>query len=61
MTALLLGRAGATRFFTPWISSQEAATSILVYGKVVEHLRVSPTTRSTMPVCTTLRNVAFSM
>jgi hypothetical protein len=30
LAALLLGRPGATRLFTPWIRSQEAAMSILV-------------------------------
>ena len=39
LAAALLGRAGATALVTPWITQGEAATSILVYGEVIEYIR----------------------
>jgi predicted nucleic acid-binding protein len=42
LAALLLGRPGAIRLFTPWIRSQEVATSIVVYGEVVEYIKGLP-------------------
>ena len=42
LTAYLLGRPGAVRLVSPWIQNREAATSILVYGEVIEHLRNRP-------------------
>jgi predicted nucleic acid-binding protein len=39
LAAALLGRAGATALLTPWITRGEAATSILVYGEVLEYIR----------------------
>lgn len=40
--AYLLGRAGAVATIDPWIDDQEAATSILVYGEVIEYLKGLP-------------------
>jgi tRNA(fMet)-specific endonuclease VapC len=36
--ALLNNRTGAVKLILPWIQAKEAATSILVYGEVVEHI-----------------------
>ncbi len=39
LTALLAARPAAVSLMTPWIQSHELATSILVYGEVIEHLK----------------------
>ena len=40
--AYLYDRRPARELIEPWISSAEAATSILVYGEIVEHLKSRP-------------------
>jgi hypothetical protein len=42
LAAYLYGRLHAVELITPWITRREAATSILVYGEVVEHLKSKP-------------------
>lgn len=42
LAAYLFRRPAAVRLIRPWIRSREAATSILVYGEVVEYLRNRP-------------------
>lgn len=42
LAAFLYNRPAAVSLLAPWIAAQEAATSILVYGEVVEHLRGRP-------------------
>lgn len=42
VAALLNNRAGAVALMTSWISSEEAATSIVVYGEVIEYFRGHP-------------------
>jgi hypothetical protein len=42
LTAGLLNRPAAVHLLTPWITRREAATSILVYGEVVEYIRRFP-------------------
>jgi predicted nucleic acid-binding protein len=42
LAALLFDRPGAVRLVTPWIWQKEAATSILVYGEVVEYIMDYP-------------------
>jgi tRNA(fMet)-specific endonuclease VapC len=42
LAAYLLGRQGAVPLVSPWITRQEAVTSILVYGEVAEYLRALP-------------------
>jgi predicted nucleic acid-binding protein len=42
LAAYLYGRPRAVELITPWITHREAATSILVYGEVVEHLKSKP-------------------
>jgi len=37
LAGVFLGRRGAVALADPWITNQEAATSILVYGEVVEY------------------------
>ena len=37
LAGVFLGRRGAVTLVDPWITHQEAATSILVYGEVVEY------------------------
>ena len=37
LTAYLKGRPAALSLITPWITNQEAATSILVYAEVTEY------------------------
>lgn len=39
MAAFLNGRKGVIELVTPWIINREVATSILVYGEVIEYLR----------------------
>jgi predicted nucleic acid-binding protein len=39
LSAFLLGRPGAVSLVNPWIAGREAATSILVFGEVVEYLK----------------------
>jgi predicted nucleic acid-binding protein len=41
--ALLHNRPAATALMRPWLVAHEAATSILVYGEVVEYLKPLPT------------------
>lgn len=38
LAAYLYERRGAIQIVGPWIAGREAATSILVYGEIVEHL-----------------------
>ena len=42
LAAYLFGRLHAVELITPWITRREAATSILVYGEVLEHLKSKP-------------------
>jgi predicted nucleic acid-binding protein len=42
LTAYLFARQRAIALIRPWIIKGEAATSILVYGEVIEHLRGRP-------------------
>lgn len=42
LVALIKGRAGAERLMRPWVSAQEAATSVLAYGETIEHFRTQP-------------------
>src|SRR5262245_40390270 len=42
LAAYLYNRRAAVELLTPWITRNEAATSILVYGEVVEHLKSRP-------------------
>jgi len=42
LAAYLFNRQVATELISPWIRTQEAATSILVYGEVIEYLRSRP-------------------
>lgn len=37
--AYLLGRSGAVQLAQPWIHNDEAATSMVVYGEIVEYLK----------------------
>lgn len=39
LSAYLLGRPGAVSLVSPWIRSREVATSILVFGEVIEYLK----------------------
>jgi hypothetical protein len=38
LAAYLFGRAPAVSLISPWLDNHEAATSILVYGEVIEYL-----------------------
>jgi len=38
LAAYLIGRPPAVALIGPWLDSHEAATSILVYGEVIEYL-----------------------
>jgi tRNA(fMet)-specific endonuclease VapC len=40
--AYLLGRPGAVRLAQAWIHGDEAATSMVVYGEITEHLKSFP-------------------
>lgn len=40
VAALLNNRPGAVALIAPWIRRQEVATSILVYGEIVEYIKV---------------------
>lgn len=42
LAAYLLGRTAAVELISPWILRSEAATSILVYGEVVEYFKSLP-------------------
>jgi predicted nucleic acid-binding protein len=42
LSAYLHSRQGAIALVSPWIRAQEAATSILVYGEVIEYLQGRP-------------------
>jgi predicted nucleic acid-binding protein len=42
LAAGLFRRPGAVARLTPWISRREAATSVLVYGELVEHISGRP-------------------
>ena len=42
LTAYLLGRPAAVDRFQPWLERAETATSILVYGEIVEYLAGLP-------------------
>ncbi len=39
LAAYLLGRPWAITLVSPWITNQEAATSILAFGEIVEYIR----------------------
>jgi predicted nucleic acid-binding protein len=39
LAAYLAGRSGIVELISPWIRRREAATSILVYGEVLEYLK----------------------
>ena len=43
LTAYLMGRPAAVTQFDPWLEREELATSVLVYGEVVEGLASRPT------------------
>jgi predicted nucleic acid-binding protein len=42
LAGYLNGRPSAVRLVSPWIANQEAATSVVVYGEVVEYIRGLP-------------------
>jgi predicted nucleic acid-binding protein len=42
VAAYPLNRPGAVALLSPWITRREAATSIVVYGEVVEYIRGRP-------------------
>ena len=42
LAAYLLGRQRAVQTIDPWLDRHEAATSILVYGEVIEYLKSLP-------------------
>jgi tRNA(fMet)-specific endonuclease VapC len=42
LAAYLHNRAKAIRLMTPWVKHDEVATSILVYGEVIEYLKGLP-------------------
>jgi predicted nucleic acid-binding protein len=42
VAAVLNNRPGAVSLVGPWVQSQAAATSILVYGEVIEYIRGRP-------------------
>ncbi len=42
LAAYLLGRPSAVALIDPWLIRREAATSIIVYGKVIEYLMGRP-------------------
>src|SRR5580765_1933452 len=42
LAAYLYNRPTALSILTPWIQNSELATSILVYGEVIEHLKSRP-------------------
>lgn len=42
LAGFLNGRPSAVRLVSPWIASQEAATSVVVYGEVVEYIKGLP-------------------
>jgi predicted nucleic acid-binding protein len=39
LAAFLLGRPWMTALVSPWIAQEEAATSMLVFGEIVEYIR----------------------
>jgi tRNA(fMet)-specific endonuclease VapC len=39
LAALVFNRPAAVRLISPWLAAREAATSVVVYGEVVEYLR----------------------
>jgi hypothetical protein len=39
LAAYLHNRTTAVRLMTPWVTHEEAVTSILVYGEVIEYLK----------------------
>ncbi len=41
VSALLNNRPGAVALVSPWISANEAATSVLVYAEVIEYIKPS--------------------
>ncbi|MGH2561447.1 MAG: hypothetical protein ACRDJH_20475 [Thermomicrobiales bacterium] len=42
LTAYVFGRPAAMSVIDPWLDQNEAATSILVYGEVIEYLMGRP-------------------
>jgi predicted nucleic acid-binding protein len=42
LAAYLFNRPTITELLSPWLSTRQAATSILVYGEVIEYLRDRP-------------------
>jgi hypothetical protein len=45
LTAYLRGRPEAVRLLSPWIARGEAATSIIVYGEMIEYFLSFPAFR----------------
>jgi predicted nucleic acid-binding protein len=46
LTAYLYNRQPAISLISPWLADDEVATSILVYGEIVEHIKGSANFRS---------------
>jgi predicted nucleic acid-binding protein len=42
LAALLQGRPAVVSLITPWLNAYEVATSIVVYGEVIEYLKARP-------------------
>lgn len=42
LTAYLLGRPSAIKLIKPWMNQEKVATSILVYGEVIEYIKGLP-------------------
>ncbi len=42
ITAYLRGRRGAVALVQPWIDAEEAATSLIVYGEIIEYFKSLP-------------------
>jgi predicted nucleic acid-binding protein len=42
LAAYLNGRPAAVQLISPWVARREAATSILVYGEIIEYFRGLP-------------------
>lgn len=42
VAAFLNKRPGAVKLIKPWVSASEAATSLLVYGEVIEYIKNKP-------------------
>ncbi len=42
LAAYLQGRRGVVELLTPWVAARELATSVLVYGEIIEYLKGWP-------------------